>query len=282
MISQIETYPVFIRNVLYLIYLMEMNYRSSLSENVNITAENRTTEDIFTLRAAELSDDDSSFKLDADTKDRFEHIFNTDFSSVRIHTGRYASEITRRNNAYAVTIGDDIYFAQGRYSTESEEGIRLLAHELQHVVQNSRGERLVYVEDFQNAEEEAGAIEELMNLSMLINPEGDLTKSMVPSGPDSGGSHTAPKDDHMKEPAMAKGILDNALNRISAKSQPQKYEIMLKNGKKTVLTKGELEALYAKLAEAAGIWMRERNIYQSAEENESIILSMSENTLGRR
>ena len=121
MIPQIETYPVFIQNVLYLIYLMEMNYRNSVSENVNITAENKTPEDIFTLRAAELADDDSSFKLDADTKDRFEHIFNTDFSSVRIHTGRYAAEITRKNNAHAVTMGDDIYFARGRYSTDTAD-----------------------------------------------------------------------------------------------------------------------------------------------------------------
>ncbi|OPY16869.1 MAG: hypothetical protein A4E70_02075 [Syntrophus sp. PtaU1.Bin005] len=65
----------------------------------------------------------------------FEPRFGADFSQVRVHTGSAAGETARLLNAQAFTLGADIAFGAGRYSPGTEEGRRLLAHELTHVVQ---------------------------------------------------------------------------------------------------------------------------------------------------
>jgi len=65
----------------------------------------------------------------------FEPRFGADFSQVRIHTGSAAEETARLLNARAFTLGADIAFGGGRYSPGTDEGRRLLAHELTHVVQ---------------------------------------------------------------------------------------------------------------------------------------------------
>jgi len=65
-----------------------------------------------------------------------ESVFNTDFSSVKIHTGGYQAESI---GALAFTTGNDIYFAQGYYNPNTTHGQRLLGHELTHVVQQRNG-----------------------------------------------------------------------------------------------------------------------------------------------
>lgn len=64
-----------------------------------------------------------------------------DFSSVKIHTGKEASESAKSLNAQAYTVGNNIVFNEGRYDTESSEGKTLLAHELAHVVQNKKASK---------------------------------------------------------------------------------------------------------------------------------------------
>lgn len=63
-----------------------------------------------------------------------------DFTQVRIHTDKEAAESAKNVNAKAYTIGNNIVFNEGQYNTESQEGKRLLAHELTHVVQQKGGE----------------------------------------------------------------------------------------------------------------------------------------------
>lgn len=65
--------------------------------------------------------------------------FNHDFSSVSIHTGGTADALCKQLSARAFTVGSDIFFAAGEYAPDSQEGKRLLAHELTHVVQQGRG-----------------------------------------------------------------------------------------------------------------------------------------------
>ena len=66
-----------------------------------------------------------------------ENAFSTDFSSVKIHTGNVASEMSKGINANAFTFGKDIYFKSGGYSPNTYSGKNLLAHELTHVVQQT-------------------------------------------------------------------------------------------------------------------------------------------------
>ena len=60
-----------------------------------------------------------------------------DFSQVRVHTDAKAAESAREVNALAYTVGRDIVFAEAQYNPHTTEGKRLLAHELQHVTQQT-------------------------------------------------------------------------------------------------------------------------------------------------
>lgn len=64
--------------------------------------------------------------------------FGHDFSQVRVHTGAAAERSAREMAALAYTFGKDIVFGHGRFAPETNEGQRLLAHELTHVVQQSQ------------------------------------------------------------------------------------------------------------------------------------------------
>jgi hypothetical protein len=66
---------------------------------------------------------------------QLETAFGADFSKVRIHDQSTAAELARSINAQAFTHGPDIYFAPGKYNPHTPEGLRLLAHELTHTVQ---------------------------------------------------------------------------------------------------------------------------------------------------
>jgi hypothetical protein len=52
-----------------------------------------------------------------------------------VHTDETADSLARAVSATAITTGNDIYFASGRYRPGSTAGDRLLAHELAHVAQ---------------------------------------------------------------------------------------------------------------------------------------------------
>jgi len=76
--------------------------------------------------------------LDAATRTFMEPRLGSDFSRVRVHTDTKAAESTRAVNALAYTVGPDIAFATGAFGPDTGPGRRLLAHELAHVVQQSR------------------------------------------------------------------------------------------------------------------------------------------------
>ena len=69
------------------------------------------------------------------TKSFMESKFGANFSDVKIHTGNYASQLSKELNAQAFTVGNDIYFNEGKYAPESSGGKHLLAHELTHTLQ---------------------------------------------------------------------------------------------------------------------------------------------------
>lgn len=73
--------------------------------------------------------------LPDETRQFFEAKMGQDFSEVKIHTNTEAANSARSINAQAYTTGNQIVFGNGRYSTVTNEGKYLLAHELTHVVQ---------------------------------------------------------------------------------------------------------------------------------------------------
>jgi len=73
--------------------------------------------------------------LDLATRALMETRFGHDFSRVRVHTDARAAESARRVNARAYTVGQHIAFDHGQYNNDTPEGLRLMAHELAHTVQ---------------------------------------------------------------------------------------------------------------------------------------------------
>lgn len=61
--------------------------------------------------------------------------FGYDFGPVRVHTGALAAQSAQTIGARAYTAGRDVVFGEGQYDTGTNEGRRLLAHELAHVIQ---------------------------------------------------------------------------------------------------------------------------------------------------
>lgn len=79
--------------------------------------------------------------LDANTRAFMEPRFGRDFSAVRVHTDSRAADSARAVNARAYTVGNNIAFAAGRYAPRSQDGMKLLAHELTHTIQQGNGSR---------------------------------------------------------------------------------------------------------------------------------------------
>jgi hypothetical protein len=79
--------------------------------------------------------------LDDATRATMQDRLGHDFARVKVHTDASAARSAGELGALAYTVGSDIIFGAGQYSPRSHDGQRLLAHELVHVVQQSRGAR---------------------------------------------------------------------------------------------------------------------------------------------
>lgn len=69
----------------------------------------------------------------------FSHRLGYNFSNVKVHTGKEASDSAKGLNARAYTVKNNIVFKEGQYNTDTTEGNKLIAHELTHVIQQNTG-----------------------------------------------------------------------------------------------------------------------------------------------
>jgi hypothetical protein len=77
--------------------------------------------------------------LDASTRSTMESAFGASFGDVRVHTDDKASRSAEAVGANAYTVGSDVVFRSGQYDPGSPAGQKTIAHELTHVVQQSKG-----------------------------------------------------------------------------------------------------------------------------------------------
>lgn len=77
------------------------------------------------------------------TRSYMEGRFGRSFADVRVHADARAAESAQAVEAAAYTVGRNIVFGSGRYAPEAADGRHLLAHELTHVVQQSRSAHAV-------------------------------------------------------------------------------------------------------------------------------------------
>lgn len=82
--------------------------------------------------------DEPGAALDAATRGAMERRFGHDFSGVRVHVDADAARSARAIGAVAYAAGRHIVFDHGRFRPGDAAGRRLIAHELAHVVQQSR------------------------------------------------------------------------------------------------------------------------------------------------
>ena len=77
--------------------------------------------------------------LDPSVRRELEEQLGHDLGRVRLHTDRDSGELAQMLGADAVAVGQDIFFREGAYQPGTDEGRRLLAHEVLHTVQNPHG-----------------------------------------------------------------------------------------------------------------------------------------------
>jgi hypothetical protein len=80
--------------------------------------------------------------LDPTTRAKYEKRFGVDLGHVRVITGEFAEEFNKKREAYAVTVGSTGMVLMGNSPDKaagSAAGEALLAHELTHVAQATRG-----------------------------------------------------------------------------------------------------------------------------------------------
>lgn len=80
--------------------------------------------------------------LPREVRARMDTIFGADFGEVNIHVDSTAEILNAELHAQAFTIGKDIYFNQGKFDPNSEEGLFLLGHELTHIIQQGEVKRI--------------------------------------------------------------------------------------------------------------------------------------------
>lgn len=81
-------------------------------------------------------------KLDESTRQRYERKLGVDLGAVRVYTGEFAEEVTKKHRAEAVTIGNTGMVLMGGSPAKAKDtraGQALLAHELTHVAQAQGG-----------------------------------------------------------------------------------------------------------------------------------------------
>ena len=97
------------------------------SNNESAIASNQTEDYINSLSGGK--------PLGKNERNFFEPRMNYDFSGVRLHTDSVAARSAQSINALAYTTGNNIVFNSGQYFPGTDNGKRLLGHELTHVIQ---------------------------------------------------------------------------------------------------------------------------------------------------
>ncbi len=103
-------------------------------------------------------DNNRVFPLDSTLINNFCNEEQTKIETAIAHVGPYADELSRSFNALAIVLGKDIYFRNGAYKPESEDGRKIIAHELKHIEQYE-DKRITQNADLKNLEEEAETAE---------------------------------------------------------------------------------------------------------------------------
>ncbi len=128
--------------------------------------------------------------LAGELRDYFEPRFGCDFGQVRVHTDSSAAGLAQAINARAFTLGQDVVFGAGQYAPEHEEGKKLVAHELTHVIQQNQFHQMTGVQakhkllrsELSNAATVAAKRIQRIDMPDMPPVQGQLTLSIKENG----------------------------------------------------------------------------------------------------
>lgn len=78
-----------------------------------------------------------------DIRTSLQHGMRKNLRHLRIFDGKMGDQMARAAGARALTIGDDLFFRKGEYHPERDSGMRLLAHEAVHSVQQRTSGKMI-------------------------------------------------------------------------------------------------------------------------------------------
>ena len=133
--------------------------------------------------------------LDHSVRAKYEKKFGVDLGHVRVYTGEFAEEFNRKRDAYAVTIGSTGMILMGGSPDKSmatPSGQALLAHELTHVAQQSKGLHrkgtfsgaMEFTHEDEAAAEEVEAEEMQAGQSLTAKQFADVSKASMQAADD--------------------------------------------------------------------------------------------------
>ena len=108
-------------------------------EDVVVSRDARGSGIVDGVQAATLIERSRGQRLPGSVSARLSVALGTDISDARIHTDTAAQQAAEAVHAKAFAVGQDVFFAAGKYQPGTSEGDELLLHELTHVVQDAEG-----------------------------------------------------------------------------------------------------------------------------------------------
>jgi hypothetical protein len=119
--------------------------------------------------------------LDGPGLPEMESRFGRDFSSVRIHTDSAAHRSARALNARAFTFGHQIVFAPGEFQPSTQDGRRLLIHELAHTLQQNSQSKARLGEGYEISQPNDTTEREAASLAESSSPARDRVEQRNPA-----------------------------------------------------------------------------------------------------
>lgn len=145
---------------------------------------------------------DKGSPLSAAEKNFFEPRMGYDLSGVRLHTGGEAAASAKDVNALAYTHSNHIVFGAGQYRPDTDNGKRLMAHELTHTIQQGGADKGVQKKGIATTPLPAGN-------TIQRDNDKNAPKPAVGNG--------SPKKDDAKDD---KKPSDDSANKVSADAKP--------------------------------------------------------------
>jgi len=137
--------------------------------------------------------------LDASSRRYFELRFGQDFGRVRVHSDAAAAQSAQDVNARAYTVGHNIVFGPGQFAPGSQEGRRLIAHELAHVVQQTSASAGVALQRDPKPDPKKEEKPVPQDFAVLLSPDKDFVTLATVIAPGAKVLHATSVEDLSKQ-----------------------------------------------------------------------------------